>query len=115
MTSTETLVQLLSAVLPKEKIYPDVVPAEVLPPFVAYSEESQPAMTYDGNAGDTDTTIVTVVAQTKSEARALADRIAAAVDGQLSEGYAFYYQSRKFVMYADERLSSYELTFNIIS
>lgn len=114
MTSTETLVQLLSAVLPKEKIYPDVVPAEVQPPFVAYSEESQPVETYDGNAGDTDTTVVTVVAQTKREARTLADRIVGAVGGQLSEGYAFYYQGRKFVMYADERLSSYELTFNIL-
>lgn len=114
MTSTETLVQLLSTVLPIEKIYPDVVPAEVQAPFVAYSEETQPNVTYDGNAGDTDTTVVTVAAKTKSEARTLADRIVGAVDGQLTESYAFYFQSRKFVMYADERLSTYELTFNIL-
>ena len=54
------------------------------------------------------------MAQTKREARELADRVAGAVDGKLSEGYAFYFQGRKFVMYADERLSSYELTFNIL-
>ena len=111
MTSTEALVQLLSQAAPKQKIYPDVVPAEVQPPFVAYSEESQSNTTFDGNGGDVD---VTVVAQTKREARELADRVAGAVDGKLSEGYAFYFQGRKFVMYADERLSSYELTFNIL-
>lgn len=114
MTSTEALVQLLSTVLPIEKIYPDVVPAEVQAPFAAYSEQSQPSVTYDGNAGDTDTTVVTVAARTKSEARTLADRIVGAVDRQLTEGYAFYFQSRKFVMYADERLSTYELTFDIL-
>lgn len=114
MTSTEALVQLLSQAVAKQKIYPDVVPAEVQPPFVAYSEESQPNTTFDGNGGDVDTTVVTVVAQTKREARELADRVAGAVDGKLSEGYAFYFQGRKFVMYADERLSSYELTFNIL-
>lgn len=114
MTSTEALVQLLLQAAPKQKIYPDVVPAEVQPPFVAYSEESQPNTTFDGNGGDVDTTVVTVVAQTKREARELADRVAGAVDGKLSEGYAFYFQGRKFVMYADERLSSYELTFNIL-
>ena len=106
MTSTEALVQLLSQAAPKQKIYPDVVPAEVQPPFVAYSEESQSNATF--------TTVVTVVAQTKREARELVDRVAGAVDGKLSEGYAFYFQGRKFVMYADERLSSYELTFNIL-
>ena len=114
MTSTEALVQLLSQAAPKQKIYPDVVPAEVQPPFVAYSEESQSNTTFDGNGGDVDTTVVTGVAQTKREARELADRVVGAVDGKLSEGYAFYFQGRKFVMYADERLSSYELTFNIL-
>lgn len=72
MTSTEALVQLLSQAAPKQKIYPDVVPAEVQPPFVAYSEESQSNTTFDGNGGDVDTTVVTVVAQTKREARELA-------------------------------------------
>lgn len=65
MTSTEALVQLMSAVLPKEKIYPDVVPAEVQAPFAAYSEETDPNETFDGNAGDSDTTVVTVAAHTK--------------------------------------------------
>ncbi len=114
MTLTEALVQLMSAVLPKEKIYPEVVPAEVQAPFAAYSEESQPNVTYDGNAGNADTTTVTVVAQTEREAWTLADRIVEAVGGKVSDGYAFYFQGRKFVMYADERLSSYKLTFKIL-
>lgn len=114
MTSTEALVQLMSAVLPKEKIYPDVVPAEVQAPFAAYSEETDPNETFDGNAGDSDTTVVTVAAHTKRAARTLADRIVEAVGGKVSDGYAFYFQGRKFVMYADERLSSYELTFKIL-
>ena len=114
MTSTETLAKILSEVLPKEKIYPDVVPAEINPPFVAYSEQSQPSETYDGNAGDVDTSVVTVVASTKREARRLADLIVEKLDRYSDGEFVFYFMGRSFVMYADERLSSYELTFNIV-
>lgn len=113
MTATECMVAALAEVLPKSKIYP-IVPDTVQAPFVAYSEQAQPAKTYDGVAGGTTTTVLTVSASNKREARELADRIIAKLDGYASSGYAFYYTDMGFALYEQERLSTYELTFNIL-
>ena len=55
-----------------------------------------------------------MVASTKREARRLADLIVEKLDRYSDGEFVFYFMGRSFVMYADERLSSYELTFNIL-
>lgn len=115
MSATDKMVCLLAQVLPKEKIYPEAVPATVQVPFIHYSESARPAPTYDGNGGDTMTVIVTVCATTKSEAAALADRIVSQLDGQEYDGSVFYFQGpREYTFYYQERISGYDLTFTIL-
>lgn len=115
MTGTmDAMVELLTGVLDKSKIYPEVVPSTVQTPYIRYSENSEPDITYDGNAGDTVTTVVTVCASTKTEAKQLADAIVSALNMRTSGGYNFYLQGREYTLYDAEKISSYDITFKIL-
>lgn len=114
MTPTEKMIDMLSAVLPKAKIYPEVVPSTVQPPFVRYSESCDPTSSKDGDAGAVTTTVVSVAASTKAEAVQLADAIVAALDQQEADEQVFYYQGREYVFFDQDRISTYDITFKIL-
>ena len=110
----DIMVELLTGVLDKNKIYPEVVPATVQIPYIRYSEDSEPDITCDGNAGDTVTTVVTVCAGTKAEAKQLADAVVRALNMRSAGGYNFYLQGREYTLYDVEKISSYDITFKIL-
>lgn len=110
----DTMIDLLADVLDRSKIYPEVVPSTVQTPYIRYSEDSEPDITCDGNAGDTVTTVVTVCAATKAEARKLADTVTAALNMRSVGGYNFYLQGREYTLYDVEKISSYDITFKIL-
>ena len=115
MRATDTLVEMLTAVLPSDKIYPQVVPPPVGLPYAVYTESAEPSPTYDGNGGDVVTTTVSVFAATKAEAARLADRVVEVLDGAQRNGYAFYFQGPRGYRFFDaERISNYDLTFSIL-
>lgn len=111
----DRLVGLLSGVLPKSKIYPEVVPASVQLPYMRYTENIEPEQSYDGDAGGTTTTVVTVCAETKAEAGRLAEAIVSTVNMQSVGGCDFYLQGREYIFYDAERISSYDITFKILT
>lgn len=108
------MVDMLSAVLSKDKIYPEVVPAMVQPPFIHYSEGCEPTPTKDGDGGGVTTAVVSVAASTKTEATQLADAIVAALDQQEAGGYVFYCQGREYTFFDQDRISTYDITFKIL-
>lgn len=110
----DIMVDLLADVLDRCKIYPEVVPSSVQTPYIRYSENSEPDITCNGNAGDTVTTVVTVCAGTKSEAKRLADAITASLNMRSAGGYNFYLQGREYTLYDVEKISSYDITFKIL-
>lgn len=114
MIPTEIMVDMLSAVLPKEKIYPEVVPSAVQLPFIHYSESCEPTPSKDGDAGAVTTTVVSVAASTKAEAARLADAVVSALDMRESGEHVFYYQGREYVFFDQDRISTYDMTFKIL-
>lgn len=111
----DRLVGLLSGVLPKSKIYPEVVPASVQLPYIRYTENTDPEQSYDGEAGGTTTSVVTICADTKAEASRLADTIVLSVNMQSVCGCDFYLQGKEYIFYDQERISSYDITFKILT
>lgn len=114
MNPMDTMVNLLTQVMPLNKIYPDIVPDPVQLPFIHYSETTEPSNTLDGNAGDTTTTVVSVCAATKSDARAYECAIRKALDQKEANGCAFYHQGSEYTLFSNEKVSSYDLTFKIL-
>lgn len=114
MSAIDTMVVLLSSVIPKGKIYPDVVPDAVQLPFLRYTESVEPNITHDGDAGDSTTTVISVCAATKAEARRLADEICGVLNMRNENGYMFYYQSGNYELFDQEKISSFDLTFKIL-
>lgn len=108
------MVEMLSAVLSKDKIYPEVVPSAVQLPFMRYSESSEPTPTKNGDGGEITTTVVSVSASSKADAMQLADAVVAALDQQEAEGHVFFYQGREYVFFDQERISTYDMTFKIL-
>lgn len=115
MNATDTLVEMLKAVMPAEKIFPQVVPPAVNLPYAVYTESTEPSPTYNGNGGDVVTTTVSVFAATKAEAARLADRIVEVLDGAQCDDLAFYFRGpRSYVFFDADRVSNYDLTFAIL-
>lgn len=94
--------------------YPAVAPETERVPYILYSESDTPIVTFDGIAGYDTTLTVTVVAKTKDAAQVLRDKIVNHLHGITFDGATLYYEGSQYVEYPDEKLSSYELTFNSI-
>ena len=109
----DELMQALQAIF-GQHVYPNVVPEAVKPPFAWYEENAEPVLTFDGIAGYDTTLTISVVAQTKAAAKALADHTIRVLHGN-SFGAARLILSRsECVPYPAERLTAYDLIFNIL-
>lgn len=106
-----TIVTTLESIAPT---WPSVAEATAKPPYILYAESDVPIVTFDGIAGYDSTLEVTVVERTKNAAQALRDRIVRELHGNTFGDATLYYDNARYIDYADEHLSGYELTFKKI-
>lgn len=106
------IIQRIQSIVP---IYPGTADADVALPYATYAESSTPIVTYDGLAGSEDTFTVAIFANNKLVAERLRDAILTALHGAVFGDDALYYQDSTYVDYADMGISSYEITFNVLT
>jgi hypothetical protein len=94
--------------------WPSVAEITAKPPYILYAESDEPIVTYDGIAGYDSTLSITVVERSKSQAQTLRDRVINALHGVSFADSTFYYDSSRYIDYADENLSGYEITLKWI-
>ena len=106
-----TIIDQIKRILP---IYPGTAEPEAKLPYAVYSERQDPVVTFDGIAGYDDTLNIALFAATKSKAEALRDELVALLNGKTLGASTLYYAGSDYTDYHDQKISSYELTFNLL-
>lgn len=107
----KTIVTTLESIAPT---WPSVAEVTAKPPYILYAESDTPIVTFDGIAGYDSTLEVTIVERSKNAAQALRDRVIKALHGNTFGDTTLYYDSARYIDYAEEHLAGYELTFTKI-
>lgn len=107
----DAIVNILSAIAPT---YPGIAETTARVPYILYTENDVPLVTIDGIAGYESTLTLAVIARSRKEATLLRDRIIKALNGVDLGDDTLYYDGATFVDYPEEKLSSFEMTFNWI-
>lgn len=105
-----TIINQIQQILP---IYPGTAEAETKLPYAVYSERQEPLLTFDGIAGYEDTLNVALFASSKAAATELRNRLVALLNGKTFSDITLYYAGSDYTDYPEQRISSYEITFNI--